>query len=271
MPATKRKMDFTNVKEGSNFRPRHKPEGDYPATVVDVIDGVSGAGNEQWIFTIKLDGDERSTYGVYAGVDEKNAWKIRKMFIAAGMTVPKKLVMVDPNKLVGKRIGVSLEDDEYEGRMRSKVQDYLPIDDLQPNADEVDDEDDEDLYETAPPKKRAAKKAAPVVEDDDEDEDDDDEEPAPPPRKRAAKKAPVVVEDDEEEDEEEDDEPPAPPVRRKKAVPVVVEEEDDEDDEDEPAPAPRKRAAKKAAAPTRRKAAVVEEDDEDDDLDLEDI
>src|SRR3954464_10268008 len=107
MTATKRKVDFSNVKEdGANFRPRHKPEGDYVATIVNVDDHTSGNDNPMWLFTVKVDGDERSSYPVYAGQDEKNAWKIRKMFIAAGIPVPKKLVLVDPNKLVGKTVGV---------------------------------------------------------------------------------------------------------------------------------------------------------------------
>lgn len=262
MTATKRKVDFTNVKdEGANFRPRHKPEGDYQATIVEVNDHTSNNGGEMWLFTIKLDGDERSSYPVYAGQDDKNAWKIRKMFIAAGIPVPKKLVLVDPNKLVGKTVGVFLEDDEYEGRMRSKIQDFMPVDDIQGG----DEDDDEEVYDKPAKKATGKKKAAPV---EDEDEDEDEEEPAPV-KKAARRKSAPEPEDDDEEDEEEDEPPvkkPAKKVAKRRPEPEPEEDEDEDDDDDEPEP-PRKRAAKKTATTKRRRPA----DDEDDDLDLEDL
>lgn len=245
MPASKKVMDFTNVKESGNFRPRHKPEGDYIATVVDVEDATSNSGNEQWVFAVKLSGDERSLYPVYCGQDDKQAWKIRKMFVGAGVPVPKKRVMVDPNKLVGKTLGVTLEDDEYEGRMRSKIVDFLLADEVM----SPDDSSEEEVYNRPASKAKVTtkKKAAPVIEDDDdEDEDTDDEDETP---RRAAKKT------------------TAPRQRR-----APVEEELDDDEEDEP-PAPR-RAASKKAAPAKKVAARRRppvEDDDDEDLDLDEL
>lgn len=248
MPATKRKMDFTNVKEGGSFRPRHKPEGDYAGKIIDVADHTSHAGGEGWVFTAKIDGDERSSYPVYVSSETDKAWKIRKMFIAAGIPVPKKMVMVDPNKLIGKALGITLEDEEYEGRMRSKPVDFLPMDDIQGNADEEADDEEEELYEKPTPKKRAAKKAAPVVEEEEED-DEEEEEEAPvvkPKAKRKPAPPPVEEDDDDEEEEDEEEEVVVAPVRKKKA-----------------GPAPVKKAAKKAP--------VVEDDDDDEDLDLDEL
>lgn len=244
MAATKRRADFTNVKEGGAFRPRRKPEGDYEAKCVAVDDHEfkNDPTKEGWVFTFKVKGDERSSYPVYASTDPKEVWKVRKMFMAAGIPVPKKAVLVDPNKLVGKSMGVSLEDDEYEGRMKSVIADWMPLEDL--GATEDDDEDGyEDEEEAPPPRKRTARKRAPEpVEDDEDDDEDVDEEPAP--RRRApAKKA---------------------AARRRTPEP----EDEDEDDEEEEAPPPRKRAAKKAAPRRRRQA---DPDEEDDDLDLEEI
>lgn len=237
MAATKRRADFTNVKEGGAFRPRHKPEGDYAAKCVAVDDHEfkNDATKEGWVFTFKVKGDERSTYPVYCSTSEKEVWKLRKMFMAAGMNVPKKMVMVDPNKLVGKDMGITLEDDEYEGRLKSVIADWMPLDDLVDAGDDDEDED-EDVEETPPPRRR--KRAPEPVE---EDDDEDDEEEAPPPRRRPAKKT---------------------AARRRAPEP----EDDDDDDEDE-APPPRKRAAKK----TTRRRAPAPADEDDDDLDLEEI
>jgi len=243
MAATKRKMDFTNVKEGSNFREKHVPEGDYEAKIVDVNDHTSRSGTDGWVFTVQLKGDERSKYPIYAGADEKQAWKIRKLFVAAGMQVPKKLVLVDPNKLMNKTIGVYMVEDEYEGRMKSKIDDFMPVSEMQ--AAEADEPDLADQYE---------------------DDIDEDEEPAPPVRKTRRKPEPEP-EEDEDEDEEEP-EPTPPPRRKRRAAAPVVEEEPDEDEEEEPAPVTtrRRRPTKRAAA----KPAPVEEDD-DDDLDLDEL
>lgn len=207
MVATKRKMDFTNVKEGGGFNPRHVKSGDYRMKILKVEDGESKAGNSQWVFTIQREGDKRATYPYYVGCDDdKQAWKIRKLLIAAGIPVPKKLVMVDPNKLVGKTIGAFLDDDEYEGRMKSVIADTFPV-------SEIDNDEDEDEAPARKPKAR-------VVEDDEdddvdldeEDDEEDEEEPPPPPRKKAAAKkvpakkaAPKRRQPEPEDDEDDDD------------------------------------------------------------------
>lgn len=244
MAATKRKIDFKNVKDGGQFNPRHVESGDYVMKVVKVDDHRSKEGNDQWLFTMKRKGDERASYPYYCGVDEKQAWKVRKLFIACGLQVPKKLVMVDPNKVVGREFGAFLEDDEYEGRMKSVIQDTFPVDDV---AERDDDEDER------PAKKGKKSKPAPEPE---EDEDEDE----------------VDLEDDDEDTDEDDD-----------ADEEDDDSDDDEDEDEEPEPEPvKKKAKKKAAAPVAKKAPAkkasakkkkkaVVEDDDDEDLDLEEI
>lgn len=140
MAVTKRAVDFTNVKDPGNFNPKHKAEGDYRAKITKVEDHKSKAGNDQWVFTIQLSSDQRATYSHYCGFDEKNAWKVRNLLVAAGIGVPKKRVNVDPTKLVGKEIGITLIDDEYEGKVKSTVDAVFPVSDL--SGDEPDAADD---------------------------------------------------------------------------------------------------------------------------------
>lgn len=210
MPATKLPADFTNVKEGGVFRPRRKPEGDYVAKVVKVDDHkFKDTTKSGWVFTIMVKGDQRSTYPVYCSTSENELWKIRKMFQASGIAVPKKRVMVDPNKLLNKTIGITLEDDEYEGRLKSSIADFLPAnevtspddeDDTDTGTDDEEVEDEEVDTTPPPPRKRAAKKAAPAPESED-DEDDDEPEPTPPPRKRTRKAAPPPPTEDDDDDD----------------------------------------------------------------------
>lgn len=249
MGATARNVDLTDVKEGGNFRPRRKPEGDYLAKIVKADDHQPKDKSKPlgWVLTIQVEGDARSTYPYYLSPEKNQAWKIGGVMRAAGFNMKNARIKFDPNKLVGKAIGVALADDEYEGRLKSTIDDVFSKDEVGPNAD--DDSDD-------------------IIEEEDIDTDE------------------LVEEDEPEEDDEAEPEPePVKPVRRRRAAPKPAPEpepEDDEEEEDldeEPEPAPRRRAAaptKKAAAPAARRrkpAPVVEEDDEDDldDLDTDDL
>lgn len=195
--ATAAAIDFTNVKDGGgNFNKKRQPEGDYKAKIKSVADAPSKKDNiAQWMFTIEVG---TGSYPYYCKHQENQYWKIRNLLVAAGMTVPKKKVKVDPNKLVGKVIAVTLEDEEYDGKPQSNIAATFPISEL--DDDDVPDEDEDD------------------VEDDDEDEDD-----TPAPTK---KKDPIYGDMDDDEDDEDE----APPVKKKKAAPVV---DDDDDDLDE--------------------------------------
>jgi hypothetical protein len=213
MAATARAVDLTNVKEGGTFRPRRKPEGDYRAKIVKADDHIKEGKLPGWVLTVMVEGDARSTYAYYLNPDPKQAWKIGGICRAAGLNVKNVRIKFDPNKLVGKGIGIALEDDEYEGRLKSSIADVFPMSEVGGNADEepdvedevIDDEpeEEEEPEPTPPPRKRVAKKVAPAPEPEEDDEEEEEEEPAPPPRKRrVAKKAtPPPVEEDEDDEE----------------------------------------------------------------------
>jgi hypothetical protein len=212
--------DFTNVKESSGFNPKQMPEGDYTATIVKADLGKSNAGNKQVILGFQLNDSRTAVYPYYCGLDANVLWKLRTVLIAAGIPVPKKKVSIDTDKLIGKEVGISLEDDEYEGKMKSVIMGVFPADDVDseglPTDDDSDVEDDE-------------------IEED-EVEEEEEEAPAPKARARKAKAAPVEEpeedEAEEEAEEEEEEEEPAPaPKRRAKAKPAPVEETEDEDDD----------------------------------------
>ena len=184
--ATEAALDFTNVKEGGgNFNKKRQPEGDYRAKILKVADAPSKKDNVmQWLFTISVGS---GTYPYYCKHEENQLWKIRNLLVAAGLNVPKKRVKVDPNKLVGKEIAVTLEDDEYDGKAQSNIAATFPLSELEDDdtPDETPDDDDDD---DTPPPKKAAKPA---------DDDDDDEDDAPPAKSKKA--APVEDDDDLEE------------------------------------------------------------------------
>lgn len=176
-------LDFTNVKDGGQFNAKHQPPGDYKAKISKVADAKSkGDGEAMWLFTITVG---TGTYPYYCKLQENQLWKIRNIFVAAGLNIPKKRVNVDPNKIVGKTIGVTLEDDEYEGKMKSVISATFPPSELEENApgDDGDDdsgEDDEESVEAPQGKKKKdkkgkkAKKASDVTDDELEELDIED-------------------------------------------------------------------------------------------------
>ena len=136
-------LDFSNVKETGNFRPKHMPEGDYRMKIESVIDDKSKDGNPMWVYTLALVSNPRATYGYYCLLNnEKQMWKIRNLFVAAGKTVPKKRVKVNPDMLVGVEIGVSLVDDEYEGKMKSTIDGVFPASELTESSSSVMDDEE---------------------------------------------------------------------------------------------------------------------------------
>lgn len=234
MAATARAVDLTNVKDGGVFKPRRKPEGDYRAKIVKADDHLKDGKLPGWVLTIQVEGDARSTYPLYLSPEKNQAWKIAQVCRAAGLNVKNSKVRFDPNKLVNKAVGVYLEDDEFEGRMKSTIGELFPVSEVGANADEDAPEDEEiDVDEEEIP---------------DEEEEEEEPEPTPPPRKRT-------------------------PRRKPEPEPEPEEEEEDEDEGEEPAPPPRRRKPA-AAAPTptrRRKPAPKPEPEDDEDLDLDDL
>lgn len=152
-------LDFSKVKETSGFNPVAVDDGDYVAVVKSVVLDKSKEGNKQWVFSISLKDRASAVYPYYCGFGENVLWKIRNLLIAAGLEVPKSKLNVDPNKLVGKEVGIALEVEEYQGKEKSKIMAIFPADDVD------EDEDDEPKTKTKKSKAEPAKgkaKAEPV-------------------------------------------------------------------------------------------------------------
>jgi hypothetical protein len=165
--------DFSGVKERGDFNPKHVEEGDYAAKVVKVEDGEVKSGDNkgdfQYIFTIKLQKFSQYSYPYYCKLQENQLWKLRNLAVAAGLNVPKKRQKFDPNKIAGKSIGVTMEDDEYtndKGKttLKSVIAAVFPVSELADGGQDLpdDDEFDED--------------SAPVAAVDDEDGSEDEAE-----------------------------------------------------------------------------------------------
>lgn len=204
-------VDFSDVKESSGINPKHQPEGDYLLKITKAEVGKNKNDDLQVLVLFQDPSLRSATYPYYCPLTPKMMWKIRNVFIAAGLQVPKAKGKLDVARLVNKEVGCTLADDEYEGKMKSVIDAVFHKDELEPQEGEDEDfeeeveEDEIEEEEEAPAPKKSKKKPAPVVEEeeDDEEEDEEEEEPEPAPVKKKAKKkaAPVVEEEDEDDDE----------------------------------------------------------------------
>lgn len=139
--ASKKAVDFSNVKDQSAFKTGRVPAGDYRAKIVKVEDGESKKDGEfQYVFTIKLVKFSANAYPYYCKLVENQLWKLRNILVAAGMSVPKKRLTLDPNKIVGKEIGVAMADDEYDGKEKSVIDAVFPASELEDIEDGVEDD-----------------------------------------------------------------------------------------------------------------------------------
>jgi len=149
--ATAKAADFSKVKDRGAFNPKRVPEGDYAAVVTKVEDKpVKDTGEFQWEFTIKLKKYSQYSYPYRCKLAENQLWKVRNLMTAGGINVPKKRVKVDPNKVVGKQIGVTMEDDEYEGKPKSEIAAVFPVAELAEGAEVEGDTEDDDFEEGGP-------------------------------------------------------------------------------------------------------------------------
>lgn len=227
------KVDLTNVE---SFQ--RASEGEHTAKIVSAEVKQSQGGNDMVVVCFEVTkGDDKGSrvYENYPLIDTA-LWKLKGLLQAIGMKADGK-VQIDLDKLVGKVVTIVVKHEEYEGKIRAKIDEARKFS-VAPASDDEDDEDEDD-----------------DLDDEAEDEDDEEEEEEAPKKKVPAKKAPAkkaAKKPEEDEDDDDDD--------------WDDDDEDEEEEEEKPAKKATKKAPTKKAAP-KKKAPEPEEDDDDDDWD----
>jgi hypothetical protein len=150
MGATKHVVDFSNVKEQGNFNTKRIPAGDYAAKITKIEDAETKETKEfQYLFTFKPLSHSQTALPYYCKLQENQLWKLRNVLTACGINVPKKRANVDPNRCLNKVVGITVEDDEYDGKAKSVIAAVFPASELEDggvsaDADEPEEEPEED-------------------------------------------------------------------------------------------------------------------------------
>lgn len=156
----KQTFDFSESKDRSEINPVHQPPGDYRGKIIKCTEGDSKSGKPMITYIIQDTDRASATYAYYCPTEKiDQLWKFRNLLIASGLQVPQKKIAVDPQRIVGKSIGMTLETEEYNGKEKSSITSVFPESDLA-NEDEpivkkkptsvkkvVEEEEDEDLEE----------------------------------------------------------------------------------------------------------------------------
>ena len=223
------KIDFTKTEERSGWNTRQIPEGLYKAKVAAVQETEAQDGTAMLVYAfVPEDSRFKSRrFPYYCKLQQNQLWKLRDLLVAAGETVPKRAVHIDPEKIVGKSVAIEVEDDSYNGNVRSSVNGVYGIDILDEDATdsevEADEEYEEDDYDETEEELEESDDDGDYDEEDyedDESEEDFDEE-----------EEELFEDDDEDYDDEE------------------------EEDEPEPEPAPKRRTPARKPAPAKAPAA----------------
>jgi len=154
--------------EGRSGGRVHYPEGDYLAKVIkEEVGKSSEKETPAAIITFQFTQGELKGKKIreYFYLTDKAMWKVRNLLEACGVKVPDKSFNFDFKKLHDKVLGLTLEDEEYDNKTRSRITDTFT--EVEFNANLMDDdeegEEDEDYDEDE-------------EEEDEEDEDEEDEE-----------------------------------------------------------------------------------------------
>ncbi len=201
--ARRKKLDFSKVESYTRCS-----EGQHTAKIVEVQENTTQAGDDMLTMVfevIKGDSKGAKVFDNFVLTD-KALWKLKQLLQVVGVKCDGKIAL-DLDKLVGKVCDIAVYHEEYNGKLKARIDEYIAL----KRSDDTDDEDDDD--EDEEPEEKPAKKAAPKKskkpepepEEDDEDWDEDEAEEEKPKKKAAPKKKAPAKKKPEPEPEDDDD------------------------------------------------------------------
>jgi hypothetical protein len=212
-----RKLNMTNVDSFTRCS-----EGVHTAKIVEIQENTTQAGDDMLTMVFEVIRGDSKGAKVYDNfvLTDKALWKLKQLLQSLGVKCNGKIAL-DLDKLIGKVCDIAVYHEEYNGKLKARIDEYTPVKSSGESDDEdYDDEGEDDTEEEKSAKKKpTAKKTKkqpepePEEDDDDEDWDDEEEEEKPQPKKpkkstkapaKKSKKQPEPEDDWDEDDDDED-------------------------------------------------------------------
>lgn len=165
------KIDLRDAESGGK---RRFPEGDYKVKVSKAERTTSQNGTSQIKVTFEMLEPEKfegQTLNDYLALTRKAAWRIGNLFDAVGIKWSQKVMEFNTGKLIGKELGITLTDNTWNGKITSKVADYLDTETIDGILSGEDIEDEEDASESEESEESEEGDEEEDLEEFDEDED----------------------------------------------------------------------------------------------------
>lgn len=120
-------VDLTDVESSGLI-----PAGAYRAKCVNVEQSVSKGGNPMFVWDFELvEGDGKGRIlKVFTAITPAAMWKVAETVIALGVGQTGEVVKFKRSDVIGKECGVTVEDTEYNGNVRSQIQNVVSLSDL---------------------------------------------------------------------------------------------------------------------------------------------
>ena len=123
------------------------PEGDYSVEVEEVSLETSDNSGKQylsWKFKVKDEESNAKSLLFYnTSLQPQALFNLKNVLISLGVTVPNSTLKLDLEELEGLSCGVTVEHEVFEGRKKSRIVDFFPLDEKEDEKEE-DEEDEED-------------------------------------------------------------------------------------------------------------------------------
>lgn len=149
----KMKLDFSGVSQEIGARGRHIDPGDYECKIVSVArkykdNDETNVPYLSWKFEVRKGPEKGAPLYYITSLKTEALWNLRNLiFAATNKNVAGKALNFDPDNLIGKILMVTVEDDEYKGKITSRAVDVQPLKgkDEEEDEEEYEEEEEEDL------------------------------------------------------------------------------------------------------------------------------
>lgn len=122
-------VDLTEVQESSYAI----PDGIYAAKCINVTQDVSKSGNPMFVWEFELVGGNynRRTFKSWTAITPAAMWKVAETVQALGVGQTGKVVKFKRSDVIGKACGLVMEQDEYNGKVNSKISNVISVQEMQ--------------------------------------------------------------------------------------------------------------------------------------------